>query len=65
MNTPAASKLIAEIEQQTQVIKERARGILCTLPDKSLPPPHAHTASSLCYHALQQLPFGHRNLDSI
>jgi hypothetical protein len=38
MNTPAVAEHIAEIERQIRVIKECARGILCTLPYKNLPP---------------------------
>jgi hypothetical protein len=64
MNTPAASEYIAEIEWQICVIKEHARGILCTLPYKSSPP-HAHTTSSLHHDVAQQLSFGHQNLHSI
>ena len=37
MNTPAAAEHIAEIERRIQYIKERARGILCTLPYPTLP----------------------------
>jgi hypothetical protein len=66
MSTPTASEHIAEIEQQIQVIKEPACGILCTLPYKCLPPTiHAHMTSSLCHHVAQQLPFSHQNLHSI
>ncbi len=37
MNTPAASEHIAEIERRIRAIKERACGILCTLPYPNLP----------------------------
>jgi hypothetical protein len=37
LNTPAASEHIGEIERRIQVIKERARGYVCTLPYPELP----------------------------
>jgi hypothetical protein len=37
MNTPAAAEHIAEIEWNIRYIKERAHGILCTLPYPALP----------------------------
>jgi hypothetical protein len=37
LNTPVGAKHIGEIERKIWVIKERARGILCTLPYKQLP----------------------------
>ena len=36
MNTPAAAEHIAEIEWNIRYIKERAHGILCTLPYPAL-----------------------------
>ncbi len=38
MYTPAVADHIAEIERWIWVIKERVRGIFCTLPYKNLPP---------------------------
>ena len=37
LNTPAASEHIGEIERKIRVIKERSRGILCTLPYSQFP----------------------------
>ncbi len=37
LNTPAASEHVGDIERQIRVIKERCRGILCTLPYPRLP----------------------------
>ncbi len=37
LNTPAASEHIGEIERKIRVIKERSRGILCTLPYSHFP----------------------------
>ena len=37
MNTPAASEHVGEIERKIRVIKERSRGIICTLPYTRLP----------------------------
>ena len=37
LNTPAASEHIGEIERRIRLIKERARGIVCTLPYPQLP----------------------------
>ena len=37
LNTPAASEHIGEIERRIRVIKERCRGILCTLPYAKIP----------------------------
>ena len=37
LNTPAASEHIGEIERRIRLIKERARGIVCTLPYPDLP----------------------------
>ena len=37
LNTPAASKQVGEIERCIRVIKERARGIVCTLPFPHFP----------------------------
>jgi hypothetical protein len=37
LNTPAASEHIGEIERRIRVIKERCRGIICTLPYAKLP----------------------------
>jgi hypothetical protein len=38
MNFPAVAEHIAEIKRLIWVIKERARGILCTFPYKNLTP---------------------------
>ncbi len=37
MNTPATAEHIGKIERKIRVIKERCRGIICTLPYKKLP----------------------------
>ena len=37
LNTPAASEHVGEIERKIRVIKERCRGIICTLPYTRLP----------------------------
>jgi hypothetical protein len=37
LNTPAASEHIGEIERKIRIIKERSRGILCTLPYSQFP----------------------------
>jgi hypothetical protein len=37
LNTPAASEHVGEIERKIRVIKERSRGIICTLPYTRLP----------------------------
>ncbi len=37
LNTTAANEHVGEIERKIRVIKERARGIICTLPYKKLP----------------------------
>ncbi len=37
INTTAASEQVGEIEQKIRVVKEQARGIMCTLPYKTLP----------------------------
>ena len=37
VNTPAASEHVGDIKQRVCLIKERARGIVCTLPYSRLP----------------------------
>ena len=37
VNTPAASEHVGDIEHRIRLIKERARGIVCTLPYSCLP----------------------------
>jgi hypothetical protein len=37
VNTPAASEHVGDIERRIRLIKERARGIVCTLPYSRLP----------------------------
>jgi hypothetical protein len=37
INTTAVAEHVGEIEQKIRVVKERARGIICTLPCKTLP----------------------------
>ena len=37
LNTPAASEHVGEIERRIRVIKERCRGIICTLPYAQIP----------------------------
>jgi hypothetical protein len=37
INTTAVSEHVGEIEQKIRVAKEQARGIICTLPYKTLP----------------------------
>ncbi len=37
VNTPAASEHVGDIERCIRLIKERARGIVCTLPYSRLP----------------------------
>ena len=37
LNTTAASEHVGKIERRIRVVKERARGIICTLPYPKLP----------------------------
>jgi hypothetical protein len=37
LNIPAASEHVVDIEQRIRVVKECARGLVCTLPYPSLP----------------------------
>ena len=37
INTTAVAEHVGEIEQKIRVVKEQARGIMCTLPYKTLP----------------------------
>jgi hypothetical protein len=44
-NTPAAAKHVGKVEKQIQIIKERSRGIICTLP-------YPHLSQQMLIHLL-------------